>query len=45
MENLLVPVRRFPKLVGGDPGREVVKLHDILKVEVRHSLVLQKSKA
>jgi len=43
-EDLLVPVWRFPELVSRDPGREVVKLHDILKVEVRHSIILQKSK-
>lgn len=43
-EDLLVPVWWFPELVGRDPGREVVELHDILKVKVGHGIVLQKSK-
>lgn len=43
-EDLLVPVWWFPELVSSDPGREVVKLHDILEVEIRHGLVLWKSK-
>lgn len=43
-EDLLVPVWWFPELVSSDPGREVVKLHDVLEVEVGHSLILWKSK-
>lgn len=43
--NSLVSVRSFPQLVRRHPGREVVVLHHILEVELRHHLKLKKKKS
>lgn len=39
--NSLLFVGRFPQLVRRHPSREVVVLHDVLEVEVRHHLKLE----
>jgi len=42
--NSLVSVGSFPQLVRGHSGREVVVLHDILEVELRHHVKLKKKR-